>query len=288
MCFMCEAMAPLPGPFNMTGLPLCKAQGGRLPPPPPPSAALLLPPTGPGTANDGGGGGGGGDVVSPAPAFAAFRALKSRRRRQQPSSSPESGPEPAGEEAAGCPATALDDGPLPPPPPPALAVSDDLGYLLEVMGALDADPLIDEVAVVADVSEFGGEASRGFVVVEHKLALARRALPRLRFAGLQLLTTAARGGGGGAPPSRPGRLDGLDAATCTHHATRGVLLANTDHYRWVGGAVAYDALMMRRARHLLATAPQSCCNHGIYMSGVVMRWAGGAVAPPRRRDDFLG
>eukprot|EP01047_Picozoa_sp_COSAG01_P001140 COSAG01_NODE_24_length_37608_cov_19.303154_27_plen_266_part_00 len=244
MCFMCEAVAPLPGPFNMTGLPLCKAQRGRLPPPPPPGAAMLPPPTGPGTANDGGGGGG----VSPAPAFAAFRALKSRRRRQQPSSSPEPEPEPAGEEAAEYPATALDGGLQPSPPPPALAVGDDLGYLLEVMGALDADPLIDEVAVVADVSEFGGEASRGFVVVEHKLALARRALPKLRLAGLQLLTTAAHGGGGGGtPPSRPGRLDGLDAATRTHHATRGVLLANTDHYRWVGGAVASPR---RRRRHV--------------------------------------
>eukprot|EP01047_Picozoa_sp_COSAG01_P008387 COSAG01_NODE_331_length_18718_cov_21.881358_4_plen_156_part_00 len=42
---------------------------------------------------------------------------------------------------------------------------------------------------------------------------------------------------------------------------------------WSGFRVHNDALMMRRARHLLATAPQSCCAGGHQL------WGGGGGSP---------
>lgn len=101
--------------------------------------------------------------------------------------------------------------------------------------ALDADPLIDEMAVAKDLAMLGlpPEACvAGFAVVEHKLAVSRAAVGQLWAAGLQELRELRRGS--------------LDAATVegrqrVHHATRAILLANTDHY------TAWNA----RKRHLL-------------------------------------
>ena len=90
--------------------------------------------------------------------------------------------------------------------------------------ALDTDPLIDEMAVAKDLETLGlpPEASAaGFAVVEHKFAISRAAVGQLWAAGLQELRELRRGS-----------LDASSAAgrRRVHHATRAILLANTDHY----------------------------------------------------------
>ena len=102
--------------------------------------------------------------------------------------------------------------------------------------ALDGDPLIDEMAVAKDLALLGlpPEASAaGFAVVEHKLAISRAAVGQLWAAGLQELRELRRGCVDASTPEGRRRV---------HHATRAILLANTDHY------TAWNA----RKRHLLA------------------------------------
>lgn len=100
--------------------------------------------------------------------------------------------------------------------------------------AMDSDSALDELAVVSDEQLAAlGAGAAGFVVVEHKLAISRSSLCELWMAGRrelrelrsQAFSTAADG---------PRRM---------HHATRAILLANSDHY------TAWNA----RKRHLLAT-----------------------------------
>eukprot|EP01046_Picozoa_sp_COSAG06_P004222 COSAG06_NODE_175_length_21137_cov_71.560790_1_plen_364_part_00 len=99
-----------------------------------------------------------------------------------------------------------------------------------VAAAMDADPAIDELAVVpSDQLAALGARAAGFAVVEHKLAISRASLRRLWAAGLRELRALLRGGLGADGPRR------------MHHATRAVLMANTDHY------TAWNA----RKRHLV-------------------------------------
>ena len=114
------------------------------------------------------------------------------------------------------------------------------GFLAEdelysaVSTAMDCDSKLDELAVVSDdqLAALGAGAA-GFAVVEHKLALSRSSLCRLRAAGLRELRQL-----------RSHATDaGVDAPRRMHHATRAILLANTDHY------TAWNA----RKRHLLVT-----------------------------------
>ena len=63
--------------------------------------------------------------------------------------------------------------------------------LITVSGALDADPSIDEMAIVNDLSDFGANPSEVCVTVDHKIAISRKVVARLRLAGLQAMQQAA-------------------------------------------------------------------------------------------------
>ncbi len=103
-----------------------------------------------------------------------------------------------------------------------------------VATTMDCDPTLDELAVVSDDQLAALDAgSVGFAVVEHKLALSRSSLCRLRAAGLRELRQLRS----------PATDAGADTPLRMHHATRAILLANTDHY------TAWNA----RKRHLLVT-----------------------------------
>ena len=60
------------------------------------------------------------------------------------------------------------------------------------------------------------------------------------------------------------------------------------HLRFIFGCIrrwggVYDALMMRRARHLLATAPQYCCNHVPAVRLLLATWSQGRAALEDKR-----
>jgi hypothetical protein len=67
----------------------------------------------------------------------------------------------------------------------------------------------------------------------------------------------------------PARVDCVDGRSIDGRAEHAV------DDGWSGFRVHNDALMMRRARHLLATAPQSCCAGGHQL------WGGGGGSPGR-------
>ena len=107
--------------------------------------------------------------------------------------------------------------------------------LITVSGALDADPSIDEMAIVNDLSDFGANPSEVCVTVDHKIAISRKVVARLRLAGLQAMQQASL-----KPSTEEGR-------SLLHQGSRAVLIANTDHY------TAWNA----RKRHLLLTGWQN-------------------------------
>jgi protein prenyltransferase alpha subunit repeat containing protein 1 len=104
---------------------------------------------------------------------------------------------------------------------PGTETEPEMDTYTAIAGAMDADPLIEEIQIVPvdDVGlNFGGDRA-DFVVFEHKLAIGRRFAAGLRIAGLHVLEHVLSDKN----VTDEGRLT-------IHHATRAILIANTDHY----------------------------------------------------------